>query len=83
MVMPKVLQINVCFNVYSTGRIVSELSAYVHREGWQTFAAFRSGTFIDDHITELVPIGRGTDKYFHFIKSFIAAFSYQLMLFMK
>ena len=68
--MPRVLQINVCFNVYSTGRIVSELSAYVHREGWQTFAAFRAGTFIDDHITELVPIGGGTDKYLHFIKSF-------------
>lgn len=42
--MPKLLQINVCNNVFSTGKIVSEIGELAINNGWSSYVAYGRGT---------------------------------------
>lgn len=68
--MAKLLQINVCYGYYSTGKIVENISDVVKSHGWDSYAAFRADV-PSKRTANLIPIGNKWSKYFHYIKSLL------------
>lgn len=68
--MAKLLQINVCYGYYSTGKIVENISDIVKGNGWDSYVAFRADV-PSKNTANLIPIGNNYSKYFHYIKSFL------------
>lgn len=68
--MAKLLQINVCYGHYSTGRIVENISDVVKSHGWDSYVAFRADV-PSKNTANLIPIGNKWSKYFHYIKSLL------------
>lgn len=64
--MPKVLQINVCNNVYSTGKIASEIGDEAINEGWESYIAY--GRSCAPNRSEAIRIGTSIDINIHAIE---------------
>lgn len=65
--MPKLLQINVCANWGSTGKIAEQLNDYMRYKGWKTFFAY--GRSVNPNLSHLIHIG---NKFFQAIALFEA-----------
>lgn len=68
--MPRLLQINVCYGYYSTGKIAESISEIVKSHGWESYVAYRNDV-PSKNSALLLPIGNRWDKYFHFAYSFL------------
>lgn len=68
--MPKLLQIDTCLGVGSTGKIAEIIGSYAQQCGWECYMAHGS-RYIGK--TKMVPfqIGSKFDEYCHYIKSFL------------
>lgn len=69
-IMYKLLQINVCYGYFSTGKIVESINQVVKGYGWDTFVAYR-GDVQSKNNTNLIPMGNVWSKYEHYIYSLL------------
>ena len=65
--MPKLLQINVCNNCFSTGTIVSEIGELAITHGWESYVAYGRNTFPDKN--HQIKIGHKIDNIIHGIET--------------
>lgn len=65
--MPKLLQINVCSNIYSTGKIVSGIGDVAIQNGWESYVFYgRSGI---ECSSQTFKIGDYIEQFLHLIES--------------
>lgn len=62
--MPKLLQINVCCNVYSTGKICEQIGLSAKKAGWDSYIAYARGFKPSQSTT--IKVGRKLDVYLHY-----------------
>lgn len=62
--MPKLLQINVCSNVLSTGKITEDIAKVAQRSGWETYVAY--GRHHRKSISHEIKIGTMVDVLLHY-----------------
>ena len=62
--MPKLLQVNVCANWGSTGRIAEQIGQYAISQGWESCIAY--GRTCNPSTSNLIKIGSMTDTVFHY-----------------
>ena len=62
--MPKLLQINVCSAVLSTGKIVEDISKVAARHGWETYSAW--GRYAESSVSTQLRVGNGIHTLFHY-----------------
>lgn len=62
--MCKLLQINICSNVLSTGKICEDIAKVAIRHGWKTYTAW--GRFAKPGVSTQIRIGSKLDTYIHF-----------------
>jgi len=65
--MPKLLQINSCVNVASTGRLVEDIGDVVMAAGWESYIAFGRGWRPSS--SHLVRVGTTFDVWMHVVKT--------------
>lgn len=63
--MPKLLQINVCSAMLSTGKIAEDISKVAIKHGWTTYTAW--GRFAKSSVSTQIRIGSKFDTYIHYI----------------
>lgn len=63
--MPRLLQINICSAMLSTGKIAEDISKVAIRHGWQTFTAW--GRFAKTSVSSQIRVGCKLDTYKHFV----------------
>lgn len=63
--MPKLLQINICSAMLSTGNIAEDISKVAIKHGWQTFTAW--GRFAKPSVSFQIRVGCKLDTYKHFV----------------
>lgn len=62
--MPKLLQINICSAMLSTGKIAEDISKIAIRHGWETYTAW--GRSAKPSVSTQIRIGSNIDTYIHF-----------------
>lgn len=62
--MPKLLQINICSAMLSTGKIAEDISKVAIRHGWETYTAW--GRFAKPGVSTQIRIGSKLDTYMHY-----------------
>lgn len=62
--MPKLLQINICSAMLSTGKIAEDISKVAIRHGWETYTAW--GRFAKPGVSTQIRIGSKLDTYTHY-----------------
>ena len=65
----RLLQINVCCNTLSTGKIASEIGELAIDDGWESYIAFSSERSFRPSRNIPIPIGSKYDYYTHVIES--------------
>lgn len=64
--MKKLLQINICSNVLSTGKICEDIAKVAKKAGWDTFIAYNSNGKIG--VNNEIAIGSKINKIIHYIQ---------------
>jgi len=65
--MLKILQINVCCNVYSTGKIAEQIGATALKNGWDSYIAYARG--FKPSKSKTIKIGNSFNVYMHYIEN--------------
>lgn len=65
--MKKLLQINICSNVLSTGKICEDIAKVAQSTGWETYIAYNSNG--RPSVSQEIRIGSKVNKYRHFIQN--------------
>lgn len=64
--MPKLLQINICSAMLSTGKITEDISKVAVRNGWDTYVAY--GRFAKPSVSQQFRVGCQWDTYIHYLQ---------------
>lgn len=64
--MKKLLQINICVNKWSTGRIVEQIGLSAMSHGWESFVIY--GNSMNPSKSRLIKVGPKLNKYLHYIE---------------
>lgn len=64
--MPKLLQINICSNVLSTGKVCEDIAKVTQANGWQNFIAY--GRIANPGICTEIRVGSMYYTYEHYIE---------------
>ncbi len=65
--MPKLLQINVCNNIFSTGKIVSEIGEAAINSGWESYIAYGREYIPSPNVD--IKIGNKAEQILHVLES--------------
>lgn len=65
--MPKLFQINVCSNLFSTGKIAEDIAKVAQSKGWETFMAY--GRSYKEGVSTPIRIGSRLSVYEHYLES--------------
>lgn len=63
--MPKLLQLNICVNWGSTGKIVEQIGLVAQSHGWESYIAY--GRYINPSKNKVLRIGCMLDTYTHYL----------------
>ena len=63
--MPKLLHINICSAMLSTGKIVEDICKVAKKYGWETYTAW--GRFAKPSVSNQIQIGGKIDTYIHYV----------------
>lgn len=66
--MLKLLQINICSNIYSTGKICEDIAKVAQRKGWLTYIAY--GNSCRPSISKEYRIAGKWNKYLHYLENY-------------
>lgn len=64
--MKRLLQINVCSNVLSTGKICEDIAKVSQNAGWDTYIVYNSNG--KPSVSNEIPIGSKANKFFHYLQ---------------